>query len=1369
MIRSRFAPVPTRSPRPSTRHARSRTASALPLSLLAVAIALPAGAELTIDWPHCSPSNDLDLNPGGTLVCGSGPGVDLPSTDVIVEFVGPEPFERLTSTPLTGVTASVAAGATITEPDTSGLFGPRGSTTLINNGSILAFVSGMTVLGSGSTLTNKGDITVAGDPDGSEGLGAEGAGVVLTNAATGTITANGTFAEAIGLEGDGGRITNAGDIVVGGFEASGLGIEGDDGVIENLATGTVTIAGDQLSGALGIDGDDGEITNAGNLLLNGFAHFGIATFGARNRITHTGNLFADGAPGSAGISVIGPAGSLTLGSGSRVDTAAFSANVVLAGGGSEGSGTLVELAVGSGVTFSAAPSATLNVGAGSVGVLLAHDGADIDALPVIQSSATGAVGAALFGSGIDVEVTNFASLTGDDSTLLAIGTQAGGAPGFAVVGTATDDAIVTLAESVSLPGTGSTIVRTAGNGHAVTVTATGNLVTGDGGTTIRVDGDDATITTEADALLTNGDVVVNGATPTVTHRGRLERAGIAVDGSAGSGTTTVRHFGTIDTATATDATALAVTGGTGPIVVAIGAPAETGVVEGSTTAYGVDVASVAGPVEVSVSPSSRIDVPDAAALRIVASNLVPAATVTAEGAISGNSGVSVRSGDLATITTNGVAVTENVAWLEGTTDTGLAIEAEADRLSWTADGSTTVASAASPGFSRAAVSLTGLSGERADRIDLDYQDTMPGTAFTASGPLLSGLHLEADVIQGDLLVPSFTVAGTGPNPVHGIDAAIGTEHALRVGSLAVPMVWTVDAEAEATGYLVTAQGGDPQVTATNAATLEVSSPVRPVGMAIRTSAGLAAPAPGTAFAFLPTRRALANDTGRIELSGGSGAIGMHVGPDANAVRVTNGGEIVAGGPAPGARGIAVKNATRAFVVNGGAILLGEGDAVRGIQVHGSENVVINGANDAAIIPTRGRFVTAEGTFPTASAFTAVSVGLDFLTQDQDGFPLLGEIVVSGTDAVGIDVNGNDNVIATVLGAGVIPLEVPLTDVVATGTNAIGVRLAGDGNVFANYGNVQATTYSVRGDAGDQVVYNGGFLQGPVDLGAGDDAYGFLAGIDQPPVDGGAQTVEDVLYTTAPSDAGYVANFDVFSGFERFQKGGPGVVAVEGVVQVPVGEVFEGALVLLAGSAVAGDLFCLSGAAVLGEGLVVGDLDGDGCLISPSIGQLGLPPLSLGPAAARAPSMTGPSTMDAETTARLQIGGDLRLTGGSLEFVVAGPGDFDSLAVGGNLDLAGTTLRVRFVDGYVPGAEDRFGLFAAGGSVTGLETTTFVLDGAEGTATFVPDGAGGFDAVFDVTATAPVVVPALGRGLALIGFLVLVALGLRLRRAGPARV
>jgi hypothetical protein len=99
---------------------------------------------------------------------------------------------------------------------------------------------------------------------------------------------------------------------------------------------------------------------------------------------------------------------------------------------------------------------------------------------------------------------------------------------------------------------------------------------------------------------------------------------------------------------------------------------------------------------------------------------------------------------------------------------------------------------------------------------------------------------------------------------------------------------------------------------------------------------------------------------------------------------------------------------------------------------------------------------------------------------------------------------------------------------------------------------------------------------------------------------------------------------------------------------------------------------------------------------------------------------GGTVQPGNSTGTLTINGDFN--GGTSDFIIelAGPADFDRLAITGNANFNYGQVIFRLVGGYEPSSGDRFTWLTVGGAVSGLSTMNWRIE--------APDGAGGFTTV-----------------------------------------
>jgi len=579
---------------------------------------------------------------------------------------------------------------------------------------------------------------------------------------------------------------------------------------------------------------------------------------------------------------------------------------------------------------------------------------------------------------------------------------------------------------------------------------------------------------------------------------------------------------------------------------------------------------------------------------------------------------------------------------------------------------------------------------------------------------------DAVVANGDIQHPSALIGVVGNNAV-----------ALRVESDA-PTV-TNDGELAAEGdnvfgiSAVTGAGSTFQVTSDNQISVAGSNVV---GMSIATSNLWSA---GTAGGLAPTCPVTSDgkskivNCGNIEILNSTGGTGM-LAVDVVDTTIENQEHIVGSGAS--LRGIEViadpfSGSADNYIGNVDLIELSGDDSI-GIAVSGNANLILHGTATIAvpIVPLADplQYIDpfGEALFRPDTIVTIVS-DFDQATSTSPN-PIIprGNVSVTGANAIGITVDGDDNRIAITVnedpnaGPGQIGLS---TTVTATGANSIGVKLTGNNNLLVNGGEVVASGVGVLGGNGSESVDNKNLISGGVQLNGGDDVLIIEDGSEIIGVaDGGLDN--DVLIISTPKFLGFPATpaFEIdgskFVNFEQLEKVGAGNARLTGTLVVDDARILQGDLQLAnAYLQTAGTTVTIApDGSLSGTGTLEGRVEVNGGTLAPGIG-----------------------------VGEMNIDGDLILAGGVLEFEMS-QSNVDSLIVTGDVFLDDGNIEV--ILDYIPDAQDVLPLMLFGNTLQ----LAAGFDGIIGTAASsgVPIGTqfmvGLGDEVFQATVTSMVPVP-----------------------------
>ncbi|MEL7274860.1 MAG: cadherin-like domain-containing protein [Pseudomonadota bacterium] len=1259
---------------------------------------------------------------------------------------------------LTGV--DITRGGSYRNVDTLSLSGAnavaiygQGSNTIENAGSISVNGTESTALAFliSGVLRNTGNITVSGTE--AVGLYFEGTGSA-TNAASGVINVSGEEASGIFIEGSGTAL-NEGTINVTGtaIGASGIGGEGE---VDLANTGRINVSS-TFGGGMVFAGEDRTLLNEGTIALSGPMNIGIGAAGTNNVAIHRGTITGSGDE-TTGVALSGFSGlSVAVGSGLE---ALIAGEISLTGPNSIG----VLLASNSGKLQTTAPiSVTGDFGTGIAAVGTVID-VDLD-----EELTVGKGTAFLFGAedfpifdDLDGVLANEVSLsiganvtatTPFDSVLFdARGTGfgivnegksvTGFGDGFKVGGAAPGMFILDNRDGGTIDVSGE-MFDVSADQVVLTNLVGGALAAGDLGSFSDVAKLDLTnegaITARGDGLRIVGE---ESAEYTISNTGAVEvtdDVALRFQTLAGSST---HQFGNGGTITSTDGAGVGfVIGDDGSVTFVNEADIEA--------KFDAALIAAGDGSFVTATNSGRLISTDGAGFSAVAPNVVFTNTGTLEGLGFGRTvddrptvpggerpGAALDIvGDDARIENSGAITSRVVSPIDGDAPipAGIAIRHDGNGFALN-NASTGVITGfveiANPEDKHAQIDNAGQilgqigantegsadEGPRGDPNSVLFVRNAAGAAIkNADGTALRTTSTRLDVEnRGD-------IEGSAAQAV--LSEAPGARFINREG-----------------GTLTNAAGGGvritdlfgrskatDQYTLINEGTVEVNGSALTATLANPFSTGGEEPGPA----------ALLGNSGSILLTG-EGGFGLSLGgidvlgtalsaptadtdifgapaaPDTTA-QVINTGTITM--TADGNVGLFTGLTVSAYMANEGTITGGgRGQIGMGLQASsgvktsnavfnlktieltGAESVgmKIDGNGDTVRVG-QGELVFARG----GSTFSVSDVTLDIQTTDSDTpiFPA-GKIEVSGPNAIGLQINGNDVTAGLASGVAADDLTSPRGAITATGPGGIAVQLNADGGVFINNGEVRGDRAAIQGSAGDQTVINLATIEGLVDLGGGQDIYQTLYGAEGTGIVNGGDGVDTLrLFSTSPFDdrinPDTVPSFDLsrFTNFEVLEVFGGGTTAVTGTFAGPTLNVIEGSQLFLDDATVP--------ALKARDGFVTGT------------GTLG--DVEIDEPAVFAPG-TSPGTV--------RITGDL-IVRGTLDLEVGGAEeeDQDLLIIDGTADLSGATVKISFIDGFVPEAGSGFSLIEATGGITGLETAAVeVTDAPPGfTVSINPDG------------------------------------------------
>jgi len=292
----------------------------------------------------------------------------------------------------------------------------------------------------------------------------------------------------------------------------------------------------------------------------------------------------------------------------------------------------------------------------------------------------------------------------------------------------------------------------------------------------------------------------------------------------------------------------------------------------------------------------------------------------------------------------------------------------------------------------------------------------------------------------------------------------------------------------------------------------------------------------------PGGRDLVN-CGTINLIGNS-LIGMKLEGTGHA-KVDN--DLMISGSGNDQRGISASDVNESVITNFKSILLGGGSNNTGIFVEGDDNTIVSGS----------------GTTDFPDGFQIHSF-LDFVTsKDDDGTaPRVGDIQITGDNAVGIAVEGNNNRIGIRA----------FGQVLASGDNAVGVKISGNNNLLVNDGRLVGTNTAIQGSGGSETVLNDGIITGDVNLLAGQDTMVITEKTDQRGVVDGGDDIDTLRVvvprpsyeTDAPESIVTSVDGAEYINFENLSKEGVGIMNLVSDLIVSNTDVQQGQLVVESG-------------------------------------------------------------------------------------------------------------------------------------------------------------------------------------------------------------
>lgn len=1066
---------------------------------------------------------------------------------------------------------------------------------------------------------------------------------VLNN---GLIGSSGYLAEAIGLVGDIATVENNGTIQVDGAGGQAVGIEGAWATLSNTTGATIVAKGD-FSEGMAIAGPAGRILNAGTVSANGNGAEGIGIEGADAAVTNNG-LIAIAGEEAEGIGLEGTNGLIS-------NTGHISA------------------------------TGTSSLGIGVLGsdIQVTNTG-DISS---VSSEITAAIGAA----GESLIISN-----GPTGTLI---TSGDGAPAIAVLGHTID---ITNDGSIETSGDQSDAIRFLQYGapaptphehisNGGTITTTGVEAVG-----ILADAENATIENTGHITTSRTDahgIALEGADGNVDNAGRIETQGGGANGirvSAFAAHARARNL----------AGAQIQTQGQGAYGIRLAARA------GAATNDGQIHTSGAGAHAIQVLGNDNRITNNLAGEILTEGNGATAISVLGDDSIIINAFMILTGGTAAhgiEVTGNGTEISNDGGLIHVIGDDSDAVHVSSPRvtISNIAGGLLRAAGARAAAICIASAeqasvfnSGTILSQNSASGDNYGIRATFAGSSPAGTRSIANlgtiqavGIGARAvDVIGDNVEIrnggPGIAGAGvttngsfnvgiglTGRNPLLSNQAPIAVGDGMDAG------LWGIEVTADAGGGFLVENSSTVTVSGTNG-----------FGMVVRGAAAKVLPdatfAPGACVPSAGGRNLV--NCGTIQLTG-SDLTGILLEGTSDAT-VDN--QIAIIGTGANLSGIAVRSlpgapatlSTDNVITNFDQIVLDGPNAV-GMWVKGHRNTVLSGSG-SSLFP--GGFL--------------IDSFLDFVTdEDDDGTgPRTGNIMVTGDNAAGIVIEGNDNRVgARAFG-----------QIVANGHGSAAVRLNGNNNLLVNDAVLFGAGAAIEGSDGAETVLNDGVINGDVRLMAGNDEMIITdATIQLGVVDGGDNV--DTLRAVVPrpriaDPVSFTAHVDgsEYINFENVTKQGGGTLALVGDLTTWTTSVQEGQFsiehdvtlntvnatvegtgllvvqrngaliaggdvtlnqfgtlgVLEDGTVIANNIFVNSGATLFGKGWIIGNVVALGGTILPG---------------------ASPGT--------LTIEGRLDVQGGVLEFEADSLSARDQLVVEGDVTLGGGFVDV--ILGFTPDPED----------------------------------------------------------------------------------
>jgi hypothetical protein len=427
-----------------------------------------------------------------------------------------------------------------------------------------------------------------------------------------------------------------------------------------------------------------------------------------------------------------------------------------------------------------------------------------------------------------------------------------------------------------------------------------------------------------------------------------------------------------------------------------------------------------------------------------------------------------------------------------------------------------------------------------------------------------------------------------------------------------------------------------------------------------------------------------------------------------------------------------------------------GAGARGILVEGSGNYVFNGTGVSRFDYLGvSRFDDSldglGGSISQALDTQSARTGAHGPNDEEQSVTSLGDIRLTGPNAIGIDINGIGNLIGNrsdrIDSEGTIDPRLPpdqqpegppgFSEILASGAGSIGVRFGGSGNIIDNEGIISGDAYSILGGGGSDIVQNKNRLVGDVDLGGGSDTFiqlGTGNNIEGTVEAGEGGGLDDLLFlaSTAPlaaEQSGAVDRFDLdgnkFRNFEGLKINNGDLEKLKpGAIDLPQGRVYlqnslildaldSGGVLISQAEITDAAVYFENGARLEADEILVGlggALRGNG--------SAGRRVIAIGQVASTIVVDPGGLIGPGNSAGEFELFGDVEF-GGTLEIEIFGTGDgqFDVLRVLGDLNLLGTaSLEIMFSGGFAPKAGDSFDFLSADNLLGDIDPLNVALFG-----------------------------------------------------------